>query len=33
LYLSTAALSEVGYEHALESPVIRLWNDCRHVEV
>ncbi len=32
LYLSTAALSMVGYEHALESPVIRLWNDCRHVE-
>jgi broad specificity phosphatase PhoE len=32
LYLSTAALSAVGYEHGLESPVIRLWNDCRHVE-
>jgi probable phosphoglycerate mutase len=32
LYLSTAALSEVGYEHDLEEPVIRLWNDCRHVE-
>lgn len=32
LYLSTAALSVVGYEHALDSPVLRLWNDCRHVE-
>jgi broad specificity phosphatase PhoE len=32
LYLSTAALSAVGYEHGLASPVIRLWNDCRHVE-
>ncbi len=32
LYLSTAALSAAGYEHDLESPVIRLWNDCRHVE-
>jgi broad specificity phosphatase PhoE len=32
LFLSTAALSAVGYEHGLESPVIRLWNDCRHVE-
>ncbi len=31
-YLSTAALSEVGYEHDLDSPVIRLWNDCRHVQ-
>ena len=32
LYLSTAALSDVGYEHDLDSPVIRLWNDCRHVQ-
>jgi probable phosphoglycerate mutase len=32
LYLSTAALSAAGYEHDLDSPVIRLWNDCRHVE-
>ncbi len=31
-YLSTAALSAVGYEHHLDSPVVRLWNDCRHVE-
>jgi broad specificity phosphatase PhoE len=32
LYLSTAALSAVGYEHGRAIPVIRLWNDCRHVE-
>jgi len=32
LYLSTAALSAVGYERSLDEPVIRLWNDCRHVE-
>jgi broad specificity phosphatase PhoE len=32
LYLSTAALSMLGYEHTLESPVLRLWNDCNHVE-
>jgi probable phosphoglycerate mutase len=30
-YLATAALSIVGYEHNLAEPVIRLWNDCRHV--
>jgi broad specificity phosphatase PhoE len=30
--LSTAALSVVGYEHTLEDPVIRLWNDCRHTD-
>ncbi len=29
--LSTATLSIVGYEHALDEPVIRLWNDDRHV--
>ena len=22
----------VGYEHGPDSPVLRLWNDCRHVE-
>jgi broad specificity phosphatase PhoE len=32
LFLSTAALSMLGYEHTLESPVLRLWNDCNHVE-
>jgi broad specificity phosphatase PhoE len=29
--LSTAALSILGYEHALNEPTIRLWNDDRHV--
>jgi broad specificity phosphatase PhoE len=31
--LSTAALSILGYEHALTEPAILLWNDCRHVVV
>jgi broad specificity phosphatase PhoE len=31
LLLSTAALSILGYEHNLEEPVLRLWNDDRHV--
>ena len=30
--LSTASLSALGYEHNLSQPVIRLWNDTRHVE-
>lgn len=31
-YLGTATLSTVGYEHNnLSEPVIRLWNDGRHV--
>jgi probable phosphoglycerate mutase len=29
--LSTAALSILGYEHRLNEPAIRLWNDDRHV--
>jgi probable phosphoglycerate mutase len=29
--LSTAALSILGYEHNLEEPAIRMWNDNRHV--
>jgi probable phosphoglycerate mutase len=29
--LSTASLSAVGYEHNLCQPVIRLWDDTRHV--
>jgi broad specificity phosphatase PhoE len=29
--LSTASLSTLGYEHGLAEPVIRLWNDTRHV--
>jgi broad specificity phosphatase PhoE len=32
LLLSTAALSILGYEHSRDEPVIRLWNDDRHVE-
>lgn len=32
IMLSTASLSSLGYEHALSSPVIRLWNETRHVE-
>ncbi len=30
--LSTAALSVLGYEHNTDEPVIRLWNDNRHVK-
>jgi broad specificity phosphatase PhoE len=29
LILSTASLSQLGYEHNLAEPVIRLWNDTR----
>ena len=29
--LSTASFSTVGYEHSRSQPVIRLWNDTRHV--
>ncbi len=29
--LETASLSAVGYEHNQSQPVIRLWNDMRHV--
>ena len=28
--LGTAALSVLGYEHALDEPAILLWNDDRH---
>jgi broad specificity phosphatase PhoE len=31
--LSTASLSALGYEHTLSRPVIRLWNETRHVEI
>jgi probable phosphoglycerate mutase len=31
LWLGTATLSVVGYEHDRSEPVIRLWNDARHV--
>lgn len=30
-YLGTAALCVLGYEHSADDPVIRLWNDDRHV--
>jgi len=30
--LSTASLSALGYEDDLSRPVIRFWNDTRHVE-
>jgi len=29
--LDTASLSALGYEHNFSEPVIRLWNDTRHV--
>jgi broad specificity phosphatase PhoE len=29
---STAGLSALGYEYNLSQPVIRLWNDDRHVD-
>ena len=29
--LNTASLSALGYEHNLSQPVIRLWDDTRHV--
>jgi probable phosphoglycerate mutase len=31
--LSTASLSGLGYENDLSRPVIRFWNDTRHVDV
>ena len=31
--LSTASLSALGYEHDRSRPVIRLWNETRHVEM
>lgn len=30
--LSTASSSALGYEHEMTRPVIRLWNETRHVE-
>lgn len=30
LYLETASVSVLGYDHDLDEPVIRLWNDTRH---
>jgi len=31
LMLSTGSLSVLGYEHNLEQPVIKLWNDTNHL--
>jgi probable phosphoglycerate mutase len=31
LFLSTASLSILSYEHSIAEPVLRLWNDDRHV--
>jgi broad specificity phosphatase PhoE len=31
LFLGTATLSALGYEHGPDEPVLRLWNDSRHV--
>jgi probable phosphoglycerate mutase len=31
--LSTASLSALGYEHNRARPVIRLWNETRHVDI
>ena len=31
LVLTTASLSILGYDHGLDEPVIRLWNDTRHL--
>ena len=31
LYLATASLSALGYEHDTSEPVVRLWNDNHHV--
>ena len=30
--LSTASVSALGYENDLSRPVIRFWNDTRHVD-
>ena len=33
LMLSTASLGALGYENDLSKPVIRFWNDTRHVDI
>ena len=33
LMLSTASLGALGYENDLSKPVIRFWNDTRHVDM
>lgn len=32
LFLGTTSLSALGYEHNLEEPVIKLWNDTAHLD-
>jgi len=32
LHLNTATLSTLGYEHAENEPVIRIWNDAGHLQ-
>jgi probable phosphoglycerate mutase len=29
--LDTASVSALGYEHGLSQPVVRFWNDTRHL--
>lgn len=31
IVLDTASVSILGYDHSKSEPVIRLWNDCRHI--
>ncbi len=31
LLLSTASLSALSYEHSLDEPAVKLWNDTQHV--
>jgi len=31
-YLSTAAVCALGYEHSLDRPAVRLWNDTGHLQ-
>lgn len=33
LVLATASVSVLGYEHALDEPAIRMWNDAAHVAI
>jgi broad specificity phosphatase PhoE len=30
-FLGTATVSVLGYEHGVNEPVLRLWNDDQHV--
>jgi probable phosphoglycerate mutase len=33
LMLNTASLSALGYENNTSQPVVRLWNDTRHIDL